>query len=174
MPHPVAAFAPEQERLDALRNGKPVFVKAGDADLGEGIWISCDPQGKTEMAFRPERESFRLSLAGGDTGRWACLGISLPVETLGRGRYLGLWIEAASDALVSFTPTLRYVFREGGRQDTGMPAPMIFPSGRRQDFAHLPIEPDFLGRAERCELHLLFHTDQAAISISRLEPVLMA
>jgi hypothetical protein len=173
MTQPAAAFAPEQDRINALRERESVSVTAGHADLGEGLWISCDPEGRAEMTCRPEGDGFRLGLSEGDSGRWTSFGLRLPVETLARGRYMGLLVDAAPEALVSFTPALRYAFREGGMQDVGTPLPVILPAGPHEELIHLPIDPELLERAGQCELNLFFHTDRVEMPVTRMELLLM-
>jgi hypothetical protein len=97
----------------------------------------------------------------------------LTLETLARGRYLGLLVEAAPEALVSFTPALRYAFREGGMQDIGTPLPVILPAGPQREVIHMPIDPALLERAGHCELNLFFHTDRIEMLVTQLELLLM-
>lgn len=167
------AFAQLRDRIAALKEGETVTVTAGHHDLGDGLWLSCDPDGQTEMGCQPAGAGFRLTIDEGGGSRWNCLGLRLAPDALAGGRYLGLLIGATPEALVSFTPTLRYRFGDGGMQDVAPPLPVLLPAGPREHLAHIPIDPDLAGRAVECELNLFFHTDRADIEITALEPLLM-
>lgn len=171
---PTAAFGGLQDQINALRKRAPGVVRAGHLNIGETIWLSCDPQGQAEMSCIPEEQRFRLGLKAADSGRWACLGLRLPVEVLAQGRYLGLLIDAAPNVPVSFTPCLRYYFREGGMQDVGTAEPILLSTRRHNHMAYVPIDPALLNRSHGAELNLFFHTDEAMISFTRLEPLLMS
>ena len=169
----VAAFPGLLGQIAALSKGKDRSVTAGHLDLGPGLWLSCDPAGQTVMGCRPDARGFRLSVEAGDSGAWACLGMRLPPETLGRGRYLGLLSETEAAALIAFKPSLRYHL-EGGMQETALPEPVVLPSGRRTHLAHLPIDPALRARATGCELNLFFQTGRIDALVLKLEPLLIA
>jgi hypothetical protein len=176
-PHPPAipkpAFPALTDRLRALASGDAVSVTAGHRDLAEGLWLSCDPEGETDMTCAPVSGGFSLGVSRGDSGRWTCLGMRLPTETLARGRYLGLLIAARPGALVSLTPRLRYILRDGLLRDMGPTLPVVLPAGAREHLAHLSIDPALLARAETVELNLFFHTPEMQMTITRLEPLLI-
>ncbi|MDK3020928.1 hypothetical protein [Pseudodonghicola flavimaris] len=168
------AFADLQGHLDALRTRDPVTVRAGHEDLGEGLWLSCDPAGQTEMTCGPDEAGFRLTVTGADSGVWASFGMRLPADVLFRGRYLGLLIEAEPSGLVSFSPTLRYRFRDGGLQDAGLPDPVVLPGGPQVHLSHIPIDPALAERTGDCELNLFFHSDAVDMRVLRMEPLLIS
>ena len=172
-PDPVA-FPDQQARIAALREQGPVSVTAGHADLGPDFWLSCDPEGKTAMECAPADGGFRLNVTAGDSGKWTAMGMRLPREVLARGRYLGLLIEADTPALAAFTPRLRYHLGRDGIRDVSTPMPVVLPSGAQTHLAHIPLDPDLLGRAEGCELNLFFHTDAVDMRVIRLEPLLIS
>ncbi|MGE4327251.1 MAG: hypothetical protein AB7E21_14300 [Pseudodonghicola sp.] len=167
------AFADLQDRLNALRQREAIMVTAGHADLAEGMWLSCDPQGQAEMGCHPEDQGFRLTASGTDSGAWASFGLRLPLEILARGRYLGLLIDAAPRGIVSFSPSLRYRFRDGGLQDVGTPDPVVLPDGPQTHLIHIPLDPGLLERAAECELNLYFHSNQVDMLVTRMEMLLM-
>ena len=170
---PKPAFPALNEQIRALASKDAASVTAGHHDLGAGLWLSCDPEGETDMTCAPAPGGFALGVSRGDSGGWACLGMRLPVETLARGRYLGLLIAARPGALVSLTPRLRYILRDGPARDVGLPLPVVLPAGARDHMAHLPIDPALLTRAEATELNLFFHTPEMQMTITRLEPLLI-
>lgn len=170
---PAPAFPGLLAQIAALGEREAVTVTAGHADLGPGLWLSCDPSGQAVMGCHPAGAGFRLTVGDGDSGAWACLGMRLPPETLGRGRYLGVLSETESGALVSFAPSLRYHLEDGMR-DVAPPEPVVQPSGRRTQLAHIPIDPALPARASRCELNLFFHTGQVDMRFFRLEPLLIS
>ena len=163
-----AAFPDLRKAIGALQAGHAKTVRAGHVDLGKGLWLSCDPKGQTEMACRPAGESFQISITGGDSGWWTCLGMGLPIERLARGRYVGVLLDAASEGLVSFTPSLRYYFQEGGQKDMGVAQPVLFTAGRQSELAYIPLD------AARCELNIFFHTDKVTLTVFGLEPLLLS
>lgn len=168
------AFGALLDALAALRDADGARITAGHLDLGPGLWLSCDPQGQTEMECQPAGAGFRLRIDGGDSGKWTCLGLHLPVDILRRGRYLGLLVEADTPGMVSFTPRLRYFLEGGDQQDAGPPMPVLLPGGRREQLCHIPVDPALLGRATGCELNLFFHNDTLQGEFFRLEPLLIS
>lgn len=171
---PPRAFAALQDQIDAQPGREPVTVRAGHADLGEALWLSCDSAGQAEMACRPAGEGFHLSIEGAESGGWACLGMRLAPETLARGRYLGLLIDATPEALVAFGPALRYYLRGGDMRDEGPPSPVVLPTGPNRQLIHIPIHAALLAEAEGCELNLFFQGDRVALTLHRLEPLLIS
>lgn len=168
-----AAFPELNSRFLDMATAPAVAVTAGHADLAEGMWLSCDPQGQAEMGCHPEEQGFRLTANGIDSGAWASFGLRLPLETLARGRYLGLLIDAAPRGIVSFSPSLRYRFRDGGLQDVGTPEPVVLPDGPQTHLIHIPLDPGLLERAAECELNLYFHSNQVDMLVTRMEMLLM-
>lgn len=170
---PAPPFAALSAQIRALASGDPVSVSAGHHDLGADLWLSCDPEGEAELTCAPAPGGFALGASRGDSGRWTCLGMRLPTDTLARGRYLGLLIAARPGALVSFTPRLRYVLRDGSLRDIGQPVPVVLPAGAREQLTHLPIDPALLARADVAELNLFFHSPEMQMTLTRLEPLLI-
>lgn len=168
------AFADLQEQLDALRQREAATIRAGHEDLSQGIWLSCDPAGQAEMSCHPGEHGFRLIATEIDSGAWASFGLRLPRETLFRGRYLGLLLDAAPKGIVSFSPSLRYRFRDGSLQDVGTPDPVVLPDGPQTHLFHIPLDPGLLERAADCELNLYFHSNQVDMLVTRMEPLLIA
>lgn len=167
-----SAFEALHTEIAGLR-AREANVDAGHVDLGAGLWMSCDPEGQTRMSSQAGAEGFRLTIERGDSGQWSCLGMRLPFATLAEGRYIGLLIEAESEALVSFTPRLRYFFRGGGMEDVGTPLPVVLPIGRHRSLSHIEIDPERMERTEGCELNLFFHSDHAVTTVTRMEPLLI-
>lgn len=168
------AFANLQTLLDALRTQGAITARATHTDLGEGLWLSCDPEGQAAMVCSPEGEGFRLAMTKGDSGRWASFGMRLPLDMVARGRYLGLLIETFPEATTSFSPSLRYRFHDGGTQDASTPDPVVLPVGLRQtQLIYIPIDSGLLDRAADCELNLFFHENQAELVVTRIEPLLI-
>lgn len=172
-PDPSAAFAELQAQIDALHERAPAAIRAGHLNIGNALWLSCDPEGRAEMSCAPAQHGFRLEWKAADSGGWAALGLGLPPSVLARGRYLGFLIDAVADNPVSFTPCLRYHFHEGGMQDVGTPDPVLLPSGPRIHLAHIPIDAALIGRSRGAEANLFFHSDTARLTINRLELLLM-
>jgi len=168
------AFRALQDALKALHSRETIRVRAGHADLGPGLWLSCDPESRAEMACLPQGDGFRLTLVEGDSGLWNCLGMQLPAEILADGRYAGLLIEAVPEAMAAFTPILRYRLRRGGHQDAAFPQPVLLPAGPRSEMVHLPLDAELLERSESCELNLFFHMDRMDLKITGLEPLLLS
>lgn len=169
---PAAAFAGLAAAIAALRERDPAEIRAGHRDLGEGLWLSCDPDGEATMACRPAEAGFELRVTGADTSAWTCLGLRLDPATLAGGRYLGLLIEADSAGVVCFTPALRFFLPEGPR-DHGPAEPVVLAGGPRSHLAHIPIDPDQARRATGSELNLFFHDDSMALEVRRLDVLLM-
>lgn len=166
----VGAFAALTAQIDALEGGA---VRAGHLDLGPDLWLSTDPGGRATLTCQPGERGISLRLEAGDSGAWAALGLRLPVEILARGRFLGLMIEATARDALSFTPTLRYVARDGGSGDVAPPEPVVLAGGTRRHLAWLPLDHDRLAASRVCELNLFFHNDAMQLEIARLEPLLI-
>ena len=167
------AFAHLLDQLAALSEGASGTVTAGHHDLGPDLWLSADPAGQTVMSYRSSEHGVRLSVEAGDTGAWACLGMRLPIETLRQGRYLGLLVAVACETLISFTPKLRYFFKDGGLQDNTTPAPVILAGGSREHLAYMPLDPQRLQAASGCELNLFFNNDAFVADFLKIEPLLI-
>lgn len=164
------AFAALTAQIAALQGGA---VRAGHLDLGPDLWLSADPGGRATLTCQPEEGRMVLRLEAGDSGAWSALGLRLPVETLARGRYLGLMVEATARGALSFTPTLRYVAGGGGTVDVAPPEPVVLAGGPRRHLAWLPLDRDRLAASRACELNLFFHNDAMQLEIARLEPLLI-
>lgn len=161
-------------QIAGLTRDIELTANAGHMDLGEGLWLSCDPDGQTKMTCATAETGFRLTLEQGDSGKWSSFGMRLPIEVLSRGRYIGLLIEARTSELVSFTPSLRYRLKGGEIADRSPALPVLLLAGHRTDLSHIPLDPELLERTAQCELNLYFHTDRMALDIIRLEPMLMS
>ncbi len=152
-------------------------VRAGHLNLGPDIWLSTDPSGGGEMVCRPADQGFELHLSGGDTGKWACLGMRLEPGALSGLRYLGLLTALRGDAVVAFYPTLRYFAASGDVHDVTTALPVVLTGGGgggsagRAHFAHIPIEPARLEGVTGCELNLFFLRDSFAVTFERIEPL---
>lgn len=175
MPSPPvsAAFARINEQIAALGARAPTSVQSGHVSLEEAIWLSCDPQGQARMSCAPQDDGFHLNWTAADTGRWACLGLSLHRDVVATGRYLGLLIEAEAETPVSFMPCLRYNFQDGGIQDVGPPDPVLLPTGRRRHLIHVPIDAALMERSQASEVNLFVHTDAGGLSVKHFEILLM-
>lgn len=171
---PEKAFSHLQAQLDALSMREPTQVTAGHANLGDGLWMSCDGEGKAEMTCRPDGPGFHLTVSEAHSGDWACLGMRLPVDVLARGRYFGLLLEAEPEALVSFAPVLRYYDVDGDMYDKGPDVPVVLPTGPNRHLSYIPIDTERLDRTKGCELNLFFQGDHAALRVSRIEPLLLS
>lgn len=155
-----------------LREGGPVTVTAGHLDLGPDLWLSTDPAGRATLSCQPLDEGIALRLEGGDSGGWAALGMRLPVEALKQARYLGLLVGLNGGDVISFTPTLRYRYRDG-MADVPTPGPVILAGGPREHLSHIPIASEQLDRATGCELNLFFHSDSFVAEFTMIEPLLI-
>lgn len=169
--HPV--FGDLSDQFLALREGPGITARAGHSALGDGLWLSTDPGGQAVLSCAPGEPGVALSLEGGDSGKWACLGMQLPIKALQRGRYLGLLIELAGGNVMSFTPVLRYFQEDGGFQDVPTATPVVLAGGAREHLSYIPLDADRLAGAKSCELNLFFHSDRFAVDVLRIEPLLM-
>lgn len=169
---PAPAFIELQEQIIALRNRPETGIRAGHIDMGSGVWMSCDPKGQATMTCAPEGESFRLEWNKADTGRWACVGLALPIEIIARGRYFGLRLEAVAHTPLICTPCLRYHFKDKGMQDAGLSKPVFIPKGPRTHFMHIPINVELLERSKATEVNIFLQSDSAEVSIFNLEPII--
>lgn len=174
-------FTRLRDQLTGLgsETGSEKRVRAGHLDLGPDIWLSTDPNGGCEMMCRPSKQGadpgFEVHLSGGDSGKWACLGMRFGPGALRGLRYLGLLTALRGDGLVAFYPTLRY-FKEGGDvQDVATAMPVILTGGGqgpgRAHFAHIPIEATQLEGVTGCELNLFFLRNSFAVTFDRIEPL---
>jgi len=172
-------FTRLRDQLAGLNQGAEKRVRAGHLELGPDIWLSTDPSGGGEMMCRPAGQGagqgFELHLNGGDTGKWACLGMRFGPGALTGLRYLGLLTALRGDGMAAFHPTLRY-FREGSEaQDVATALPVILTGGGgsagRAHFAHIPIEAARLEGITGCELNLFFMRDSLAVTFDRIEPL---
>ena len=125
------------------------------------------------MACHPEKDAFRLSITGGNSGAWACIGMRLLSDVLKQGRYLALMIESESEQPVTVSPCLRYRLPASRTRDIGPATPVVLPPARQANLCHLPIEEALLGESRDCELNVYFETDQANLKVVRLEPLLV-
>lgn len=166
-------FVNLQDQIGALHEGPGGAAMAGHQDIGADLWLSSDPAGRAVMTYAPCEGGFRLALESGDSGVWTCLGMRLSPEVLRGGRYMGLLVALHSENLITFTPTLRYFFAEGGLQDAGAAAPVVMAGGARECLAYIPLDPALLERAAACELNLFFHTDTFVAEFSKIEPLLI-
>lgn len=169
----IAAFGEIIHQFQALNNGAAAVSNGEHRDLGAAIWLSCDPKGHARMSCHPQETSFRLSLSGGDTSAWTCIGIRLHEPLVREGRFVGLLIEAENDRLISYTPKLRYFLRNGQLHDAAAAAPSILPGGRREVLSYIPIDPNMAQQSSGYELNIYFHNDALEASIWRLEPLLI-
>ena len=173
-PSPPAAFDGLKSQIEALSAASSVGIRAGHLNIAQDIWLSCDPQGQAEMALSPDSQGIRLSWKAADSGRWAALGMGVPIDVLTRGRYLGVRLEVQVEAPISLLPSLRYHFRDGGgMQDVATPAPVLLPSGKRVHLAHIPIERALVERAHGAEVNFFLHTDHGALLMHSLDILLM-
>jgi hypothetical protein len=167
------SFKDLSDQITALHEGDGATVTAGHHDLGADLWLSSDPAGLAVLACAPSEQGIALSLEAGDSGAWACLGMRLPIETLRGARYLGMLVALNSQSLISFTPTLRYLLKDGGLQDVATANPVILAGGAREHLSHIPVDRELLDAALGCELNLFFHNDAFTADFSKLESLLI-
>lgn len=152
----------------SLGGGSEATVTAGHVDLAPDVWLSADPAGKCTMSCLPGEGGFRLRLEEADSGGWACLGMRFRPEALAGTRYLGLLAALSAGDMISFTPTLRYLFDEGMRDDPA--AEPVFLMGSGPAFlAHIPVDVAALETATGCELNLFFHNNSFTVTFTALE-----
>lgn len=175
--------APQADEFTGLRGqlaglatveGSEKRVRAGNLPLGPDIWLSTDPKGSAEMICRPADQGFELLLSGGDTGKWACLGMRFDPGALVGLRYLGLLTALRGDGMAAFHPRLRYI-GDADSQDVATEMPVILNGGGqgpgRAHFAYIPIDAARLEGVKGCELNLFFMRDNMAVIFDRIEPL---
>ncbi|MBY6069089.1 hypothetical protein KUW17_20265 [Leisingera aquaemixtae] len=173
MPAALPALDHLRGQAAALAEAAPRDVRAGHLDLGEGLWLSCDPGGHARMSAGPGQDGFTLGLEGGDSGRWACLGLKLQPAELAQARYAGLRLALRSGSLIACSPALRYFLPEGGLRDVPAAAPLLLAPGAREVLVHLPVDRELAARASACELNIFFLDDSFRADAVQIEPLLM-
>lgn len=168
------SFTRLRNQLAGLAQAPEKRVRAGHQELGPDIWISTDPDGQGEMICRPSGEGFEVHLSGGDSGKWACLGMRFGPSALNGMRYLGLLTSLRGEGLITFRPTLRYFEAEGVR-DVPTALPVVLTGGGetpgRAHFAHIPVDGDRLAGVTGCEMNLFFLRDSFVAHFDTIEPL---
>lgn len=171
------SFTRLRTQLAGLADGPEKRVQAGHLDLGPDIWLSSDPDGQAELICRPSGDGFEIALSGGDSGKWAGLGMRFGPSALNGMRYLGLLTALRGGGMVAFRPTLRYFLKEGGVRDVSSEMPVVLSGAEGGDavgqahFAHIPVEAETLQAATGCELNLFFLRDSFAVTFDSIEPL---
>lgn len=173
MPAALPSLEHLRHQISALPEAAPREVRASHLELGEGLWLSCDPAGQARMSVTPGENGFALELEGGDSGRWVCLGLRLDPKELVHARYAGLRLSLHGTSLIACCPTLRYFLPEGGMRDVPVAAPLLLAPGVREVLAHIPVDRELAGRAGNCELNIFFLDDAFRAEAVQLEPLLM-
>lgn len=173
MSAPLPTLEHLRSQISALAEVAPREVRAGHLDLGEDLWLSCDPAGHAQMGVFPGDEGFALELKAGDSGRWACLGARLASSLLAQARYVGLRLGVRSESLIACRPTLRYFLPEGKMHDVPVAAPVLLVPGTREMLVHIPVDRELATRASGCELNIFFLDDAFRAEAVQLEPLLM-
>lgn len=171
---PLSPLAAEGARLAALVSDAPqVTGSVGHHKLTEGLWLSTDPAGSAALSCTPTEAGFRLSLEGGDSGRWVALGCTLSLEDLRQGRYMGVLTRGVAEGFLSYRPSLRWLWPEGGHQDVFSNDYMLSPGGGFEHLAHMPIDRGAAERSKGAELNLFFQGDRFSVEFHGIEPLLM-
>ncbi|OED45825.1 hypothetical protein AB838_22150 [Rhodobacteraceae bacterium (ex Bugula neritina AB1)] len=172
-PAALSALASLRDQIAALAEGEAQEVLAGHLDLGDGLWLSCDPAGRTRMKLGRSGGGMAFEVAEGDSGGWACLGMRMQAEELKQARYVGLRLALHSSGVISCRLALRFFLPEGGFRDIQTPAPDLLPPGRREVLLHVPSDPELAARAGACELNLFVLDDRLQADGLQIEPLLM-
>lgn len=169
-----AALALEslQGQIAALAGGARREVRAGHLDLGEDLWLSCDPGGQALLALEPGEDGLVLELEAGDSGRWNCLGMRIPADLLVQAQEVVLSLGLRSTSLIACSPVLRYFLPEGGFRDAGTGGPLLLAPGTRTVRPVIPVDRALAEQAAGCELNLFFLSDGFRADCLRLEPKL--
>ena len=167
-----ASFPNLCHQINTLRSAEPREVRSGHRDLAPGLWLSTDPAGKGVLACAPGADHFKITLSAADTGRWAALGLGMPIEKLRAARYFGLLIKGGAATPLALTPALRFHLKDAPSQDV-QAAPVILSGAPREQLAFTAIPADLADRALGCECNLFFQSGEGGAEIQTLEPVLI-
>lgn len=159
-----------QEQIAALADGARREICAGHLDLGEDLWLSCDPGGQARLTLEPGEDGLVLELVAGDSGRWSCLGMRIPADILAQAQEAVLSLALHSTGLIACSPVLRYFLPEGGFRDVGTGAPLLLAPGARAVHPGIPVDRALAEQAAGCELNLFFLNDRFRADRLRLEP----
>jgi len=168
----LASFPNLLRHLGALRSADTQEVKAGHRNMQPGLWLSSAPIGRGLLRCAPGKDHFKLTLQEADTGRWAALGLALPIEKLREARYFGLVIKGGAAQPLVLTPTVRFHIEDAPAEDL-QANPVILSGAPRVHLAHVALPPALAKRANGAECNLFFQSSQGRADIHLLEPVLM-
>ena len=160
-------------QIAALAAGGRREICAGHLDLGDDLWLSCDPAGQAQLALEPGEDGLVLELEAGDSGRWACLGMRIPVESLAQARDAELALDLHSGSLIACAPVLRYFLPEGGFRDTGVGEPLLLAPGTRSARPVIAVDRELAAQAVGCEFNLFFLGNRFRAERLRFEPRLL-
>lgn len=161
------------ERLASLARSAPTSQAGSHHVLTEGVWLSTEAEKGAELAVMPSETGFVLDLTTVGKSRWISLSFSLPLETLRSGRYLCLLVRVASDAFLSYRPSLRYLLAGDGFQDSFSRDYMVSSGGEKEQLSYIEVNQDAAARSHGAEVNLFFQGSNFRADFRSIEAVLI-
>lgn len=157
------------KQLSALDRDRSYEAKAGHLSLTKDVWLSCDPSSHISMCFQSSKIGFSLEVTNADSGKWACIGINLPIDILCRNNKLKFYFTCCSHRTFGIRPSIRSRCNEGSFHSDMPKYPLVFLPGQREFHNEIALRNSKIPDANKLELNLFFIGGDVSLSNAKIE-----
>lgn len=157
------------KQLSALDRDRAYEAKAGHVCLTKDVWISCDPSSHISMCFQSSKLGFSLEVTNADSGKWACIGMNLPIDILYRSHKLKFSFSCFSRRTFGIRPSIRARCDEGSFHSDMPKFPLVLLPGQREVHSEIALSNSKIPDAKKLELNCFFIGGDASFSNARIE-----